>query len=320
VRAVHSSIAPGGSVTVTVTFEPTKLGTFSDEIGLVTTGGSKEVGLTGSAGLPGALAITSEATDYGNVNVGTSRTKAFTITNTGGTSVAIMKSKPPLGGAFAAATSLPEGTTIEPGGSVTEQVTFTPTAPGPATGTWQITGNDTTGPHVVSFSGVGIVTPPVETSTPLLAQGPGPSLAQGVLAVQEVKMPVPDAELTSAELTASRAGTVRAVVSCPVDEISCTGRVTLRTLTPTLVTVAGNHGLNRKLATLALASGSFVVPGGRLAAVSLHLTVAGRALLARHRVLRTRATIPARDLAGATHVTRTLVTLRLAKVSSARPR
>ncbi len=157
VPEVGSTIAPGGSVTITVTFEPTATGTFNGEIGLETTGGDEAIGLSGSAGLPGALQIGNETIEYGQVPLGSSESKSFTVTNTGGTAVPITKSKPPVGGAFAATTSLPEGTTIAPGESLTETVEFTPTSTGPASAVWFINGEDSTGLHEVKFSGEGVV-------------------------------------------------------------------------------------------------------------------------------------------------------------------
>lgn len=164
VPAVGSKIAPGGSLTITVTFDPTATGKFSDQIGLDTSGGNGAIGLSGSAGLPGALQITNETIDYGRVAVGLSATKTFTVANTGGTAVTIMKSKPPTGGAFAATSSLAEGTTIEPGESVIETVQFSPIAPGAESGVWQITGNDGSNVHMVGFGGVGFV-PVAPTAT-----------------------------------------------------------------------------------------------------------------------------------------------------------
>ncbi len=67
----------------------------------------------------------------------------------------IEKSKPPFGGAFAATSSLPEGIAIDPGKSVTETVTFTPTTTGPASGAWQMNGDDGSGLHQVQFTGIG---------------------------------------------------------------------------------------------------------------------------------------------------------------------
>jgi hypothetical protein len=101
------------------------------------------------------LKITSEQNDFGEVAVGKTATRSFTVSNSGGTNVTITKSKPPSGGAFAATTTLSEGTTLTPGESLTETVSFTPTTPGSTSGVWLITGNDSTGPHEVTFSGMG---------------------------------------------------------------------------------------------------------------------------------------------------------------------
>jgi FAD dependent oxidoreductase/HYDIN/CFA65/VesB family protein/putative pyrroloquinoline-quinone-binding quinoprotein len=165
VPALKSTIAPGQSITITVNFQPSAVGNFSGEIELETTGGNEAVGLSGSAALPGALQIAGEALDYGPVPIGTTQTESFTVTNTGGTAVTITKSKPPSGGAFAATTSLSEGTTIAPGASVSETVAFTPTVAGPASAVWTINGEHTTGVHEVRFSGVGVLPespPPAE--------------------------------------------------------------------------------------------------------------------------------------------------------------
>lgn len=158
--AVGATIAAGSSVTVNVSFDPTQTGSFTGEIAMETTGGNGAVGLSGSAAGPGALQITSETNELGGVAVGSSATRSFTIKNTGGTAVTITKSKPPSGGAFSATTSLPEGTTVAPGETLTETVLFTPTAAGWAAGAWIINGNDSTGLHEVSFGATGTVPAP----------------------------------------------------------------------------------------------------------------------------------------------------------------
>jgi hypothetical protein len=172
VPTVGSTIAPGGSITITVTFEPEATGTFSDEIGLETTGGNEAIGLSGSAAKAGTLQITDQSVQYGPVPVGSSATKTFTIENVGGSTVTLTKSKPPVGGAFAASTSLSEGTSIKPGESVTESVTFDPTSLGPATGVWLINGEkDTNGLQEVTFSGEGVEPPALTPSTNVLKLG-----------------------------------------------------------------------------------------------------------------------------------------------------
>jgi hypothetical protein len=94
-------------------------------------------------------------------------------------------------------------------------------------------------------------------------------------------------------------------VSCPAAAGGCTGTVTLRTL----VAVSAGRSAKKK-SILILAHGSFTVAGGRVKTVTLHLSARARALLARSRTLHARATIIARDPAGAIHTTQTVVTLR----------
>lgn len=155
-----TTIAPGGAVTIQATFDPTAEGNFSGELALETSAGTAAVGLSGSAGTPGVLKVTGENNEFGNVTVGASTTKTFTLANTGGTAVTVTKSKPPTGGSFSAVSSLSEGTTILPGESLTETVSFKPAAPGYAAGTWTINGDDASGLHEVRFSGSGAVPPP----------------------------------------------------------------------------------------------------------------------------------------------------------------
>ncbi|HEY4812637.1 MAG TPA: choice-of-anchor D domain-containing protein [Solirubrobacteraceae bacterium] len=169
VPTLGATIEPGHSVTITITFEPTADGTFSSEIGLETTGGTEAVGLSGAASLPGTLQITDETNDYGQVPIGHSESKSFTIENTGGTTVPLTISKPPIGGDFTATTTLPEGTTIQPGESLTETVKFTPTSTGPASGVWRINGEkDSDGLQEVHFNGEGVMPAALTPSTEAL--------------------------------------------------------------------------------------------------------------------------------------------------------
>jgi hypothetical protein len=161
VPEVGSTIPAGGSVTVNLSFEPTATGNYSDQIALETTGGNVAIGVTGSAGTPGVLKITPEGSEFGSLAVGgAGATRSFTVTNTGGTNVTITKSKPPSGGAFAATSTLAEGTSILPGETLTETVSFTPTAPGYASAVWALNGDDTTGLHELKFTGTGTVPAP----------------------------------------------------------------------------------------------------------------------------------------------------------------
>ena len=135
------------------------------------TAATRRSGSRASAGLPGRLQITSESNDYGQVPVGSSATATFTVANTGGTTVTVTKSKPPSGGAFAAITSLPEGTTIAPGESLTEKVAFAPSAVGSEEGIWVINGSGSDVEHKIGFNGAG-------TAAPMVVTGGASSVAQ----------------------------------------------------------------------------------------------------------------------------------------------
>ncbi len=153
-------LQPGEAVNVEVSFEPTAEGNFSGELVLHTSAGSSAIALAGSAGQPGVLKFTPEKLEYGNVQVGSTASKSFSITNTGGTNVTITKSKPPLGGSYTATSTLSEGTTIAPGETVTETVAFTPGAPGYNGGTWALNGTDVSGLHEEKLAGNGTVPAP----------------------------------------------------------------------------------------------------------------------------------------------------------------
>jgi hypothetical protein len=128
--------------------------------------------------------------------------------------------------------------------------------------------------------------------------------------------PVPDAELASRSLTANRSGVLEVRVNCPATEVRCTGRVTLRTLGAVVGAGSGAHETSSK-ATMTLAVSRFTVAGGHVAIVRLRLSRAGLALLAAAHTLHARATIFARDLAGTTHTSQVLVTIRAARVAPA---
>jgi len=303
----NAQIPPGGAVTITVNFHPTEAGMFDSRIGLQTSGGPGEIGLSGTAGAPGTLQIAAETTDFGSVLLGTTLTKSFIVTNTGGTAVPITKSKPPIGGEFAAASSLPEGTTIQAGESVTEQVTFAPTATGLASGEWLINGEDTSGLHHVLFTGSGAS---AAAGPPQTAGVAGAAPAQGVSGVRESAAPRgPLAALARTVLSESVRGTVAVKVSCPAWEQSCLGTVTLR------ATIAGRRARPSsapRSIVLTLATGSFALDGGQTRTLKLRLSAKARALLARVHLLKADATIAARDPAGLTHTARAAVTIRSA--------
>ncbi|HTA34051.1 MAG TPA: PKD domain-containing protein [Solirubrobacteraceae bacterium] len=125
--------------------------------------------------------------------------------------------------------------------------------------------------------------------------------------------PIPDAELAGTSLQVSRSGAVTLEISCPAAETSCAGAVTLRTLGA--VIAAGAEGPGKKASILTLSAGTFTVAGGKVRAVTLHLSSRARALLRRAHTMRVRVTLVAHDPLGAVHTTRTIATLRARSAS-----
>ena len=171
--AVGHVMQPGDSLTVTVTFGPTRTGQYSAALQIDSDGGNITVHLTGNSTSPSVLAVTPLSVDYGTVRLGQSRTQTFRLTDVGASSLTVTKSKSPSKGPFKPSTTLAEGTTMTPGSTVVESVTFTPTAVGTTTDQWLINSTDGKGVRSVVLTGTGAtsvatLTQPIEgmASTP----------------------------------------------------------------------------------------------------------------------------------------------------------
>jgi len=154
--AAGSTIAPGAEVLANVSFAPTTLGSFTSTFVVASDGGSETVTINGRSTPPAVLRITPMTVNFGNVAIGSSATKTFTLTDVGGSSLTVTKSKPPDKGRFTALTTLPEGTTMTPGSSRTETVKFTPNGLGPAIDRWGLNVNDGNSVRAVIFTATGV--------------------------------------------------------------------------------------------------------------------------------------------------------------------
>lgn len=190
-----STIASNSSVTATVTFTPTTVGSFQDNLTLNTSAGPAVVPLSGNGGQPPKLQITPTNTNLGDVSVGATAVTSFNVTNAGGVNLTITKSKPPVSGVgFAAYTSLAEGTTIPPGQSITETVTFSPTTTGTASDAWILNSDDPSGQlQQINF------------------------VANGVAAVPAKNFPLPSLYVTSTSVFQPTSGTTQANVTISLD-------------------------------------------------------------------------------------------------------
>jgi iron transport multicopper oxidase len=180
--AAGATLAAGKSVAVNVSFSPTEPGDFTDAVEIDTSAGTAEVGLSGSATGPAHLTITPPSFSGWYLPVGDSEERSFELRNAGDTRLTLTKSKPPAGITLRATTELPEGTTIDPGESLTVKVRFAPTSTGPVTDEWDITGTDDTGPHTVTFTAGGVQ---LESSASAAPTSLSPSLTIGYSAADK---------------------------------------------------------------------------------------------------------------------------------------
>jgi hypothetical protein len=148
-------VTAGGSFVLPVTYAPTTGGTDASSITVTSTSGTLTIPVNGSAvSGSGHLTITPATTDFGQVDMGSSRTLSFDVTNTGTVPVTINKAKAPTGD-FSSSTPLPEGTVIGPNQVVHQAVTFTPTAPGTQNASYELTPDTGQGAMLVPLTGTG---------------------------------------------------------------------------------------------------------------------------------------------------------------------
>jgi F5/8 type C domain/Pectate lyase superfamily protein/Abnormal spindle-like microcephaly-assoc'd, ASPM-SPD-2-Hydin len=151
-----SSIAAGGSCTVSVKFTPTATGSRTGSLTVNAGGTTNTVSLAGtgtsSGGGSATLAASPTSLSFGNEAVGaTSAVQTVTVTNTGGAAASV--SSISATGPFSSTNTC--GTSIAAGASCTLSVTFTPTTAGAATGNVTMSSNATDSTLTVPLSGTG---------------------------------------------------------------------------------------------------------------------------------------------------------------------
>ena len=157
-------------VTIPAGAQPTGNETFTVNLsdcnpGAVPAGPTATVTIIGASASGASLEVAPSTLDFGSVAMGVTETRSFTVTNTGGSPDTVSTSAPPSDGeGFAESSGLSSGSVIAPGQTLTETVTFTPTAQGPRSDNWTIAGNDGLGLQTVSFIGTGL-----EPLTPTLS-------------------------------------------------------------------------------------------------------------------------------------------------------
>jgi len=148
-----SSIAAGGSCTVSVKFTPTAAGARTGSLTVNAGGVTNTVSLSGTGTAPGpVLNAAPGSLSFARTLVGsTAAAQTVTVTNSGTTSATV--SGVTVTGDFSQTNNC---TSIAVGGSCSVTVTFKPTAAGTRTGTLTVTSNANNSPTTASLSGSGI--------------------------------------------------------------------------------------------------------------------------------------------------------------------
>ena len=150
------SLAPAGSITLNVVFNPRSASKYSASVALVTTENVSvaSIPLSG-AGVPPEVSLSASTLilGFGNVDVGTKTSTPVTLTNGGNLNVTI--SGVTVAGFGFSATGITSGTVLKPGQSAVLEAIFDPTAIGAASGYISITSNAPISP-AISLSGTGV--------------------------------------------------------------------------------------------------------------------------------------------------------------------
>ncbi len=154
--AVGTVLAPRQTVTVSVFFNPSAPGSYRGRVRIDSDKGGVTVPLSGKAvsGRP-LMSLKPRVLDFGAVAVGHSRTLRFSIFDAGNVPLEITRAIPPAE-PFAADKPVPEGLTLGSSSGLTEAITFTPTAAGPASGSYVLAGDDGRGHELVKLVGRGV--------------------------------------------------------------------------------------------------------------------------------------------------------------------
>jgi hypothetical protein len=177
---------------------------------------------------------------------------------------------------------------------------FVATKSGHRTGRAELAGSFTTpggsggGGKTITTPITPIITPTTPTAPVVTPVLPGPHIVPIV------------GLLVHGAVTTTKSGGAAIKLSCPSGESTCTGTITLKTLTA----VKAGAAQVAKTAVLTLGTATFRIAGGQSATVTVHLSAKARALLKHSHSLRARATIIAHDGAGASHTALATLTLR----------
>jgi hypothetical protein len=150
------TLAPGQSISFSVSFAPTTAGNATGQLALVSNASnSTSISLSGTGVmLAGTLSLSPSSLNFGNVIVQTTSALPPFVQNTGTASVTISSSKVSGTGFSVSGLALPM--ILSPGQSTSFSVNFSPTTTGSVTGQVTLTSNASNSPSTLSLAGWGV--------------------------------------------------------------------------------------------------------------------------------------------------------------------
>ena len=251
-----STLAPGATCTITVTFTPTATGVrkASVEINDTAPGSPQYISLNGSTSTVG---LSASGLAFGNQPIGLASTvQPLTVTNNGTTALTISTIN--ASGAFSQTNNC-TAAPLQPTTNCVINVTFTPTAPGSSIGALTIADSAEGSPQVVLLTGTGVSAPVVTlspTSLDFSSQALGSTSAPqtvtmsntgtGVLTITSIATSGDFAQLnTCGTSLAAGASCTISVTFTPMASGSRTGSLTITdsaASSPQIVSLGGGGG------------------------------------------------------------------------------
>jgi Putative Ig domain/Abnormal spindle-like microcephaly-assoc'd, ASPM-SPD-2-Hydin len=168
-----ATLTTGQSLSVPVTFSPTKPGLTGSSVTVTTEeNGTVQVPLsaTGESGAP-SLAVTTQGVSFGGTPVGTQLSQQIGVINNGSATMTISSISQP-GAPFGTSNAPAPNATVAAGGEIFFDATFDPTSPGTYTGSLEIQSNG--GNQVIALSGNASTPPTITSAANATAAASGP--------------------------------------------------------------------------------------------------------------------------------------------------
>jgi hypothetical protein len=149
------TLGAGSSTTFTATFNPSAAGAVTGSVAITSTASnpSLSVGMSGTGVTAATLAASPTSIGFGSVQVGNTQSQTERLTNSGGSTLHIATAT--VTGTGFSTTGLSVPTTLNPGQSLTFNVTFTPSGGGATNGSLTLTADGSVPNLSVALSGTG---------------------------------------------------------------------------------------------------------------------------------------------------------------------